>query len=197
MKLAEWLGEKKNQPRHDWMLLRCELQYDPIEDDLDEENGKRLLDEFCLWFDNEHKQFAEKLNDSKNVINQLFQVYLSKNLPVEAIVNDQWGENGATAKKMIDYISSYRDSGVLDTNIVDELMSYAKYINNDPLRYIYELIQNADDCEYDVESPEVEIKILKDKMSISYPEKGMTRFDILAITTLGESNKTKKKKTDM
>ena len=99
-------------------------------------------------------------------------------------------------KIFVELLSDYRAMGTIDKKIKSKLLDFAKNINNDPLRYIYELIQNADDCEYEKGAKKsITIEISEDcgSMMVSYPEKGMTYSDIIAITTIDQSNKLKKK----
>ena len=189
--VKEFFDKNENASRREWMLLRCELQNPPTDEgELNKDAGEKLLNDFFSVYEEDTKDSVEKERFDKKALNSAFQSFLSENEPVE----DGWGKNQRCAKNAISYISDYRDTGVLDTNIVDEVLTHAKFINNDPLRYIYELIQNADDCEYDAENPEMKIEISPESMTVSYTEKGMTCSDILAITTIGESNKGKKKK---
>ena len=193
MTVKDYFDKKENASRRGWMLLRCELQNQPTDEgELNKDAGEKLLNAFFSVFEEDTKDGvdnAEKID--KKALNSAFQSFLSEREQEK----DWWGENLNLAKNAISHIHNYRDSGVLDTNIVDEVLTHAKFINNDPLRYIYELIQNADDCEYDAEiKPKMEIEISHESMTVSYPEKGMTCSDILAITTIGESNKGKKKK---
>ena len=77
---------------------------------------------------------------------------------------------------------------------------YNNYINiinqsgTSPDRYLNELLQNADDCEYPMDvTPEFQLKVSKDLKVIGtkYNEKGFTKENVRAITAIGESTKNK------
>lgn len=106
----------------------------------------------------------------------------------ETDINNQWKNK---AENFIKVLSRYRKNGGVDPNQTQQLMNFAKNINNDSLRYIYEIIQNADDCNYDKNStPSITLDLSEeDKMIISYNETGMIYSDIIALTTVGQSNK--------
>lgn len=98
--------------------------------------------------------------------------------------------------EFISKLSNYRKNGSQDTNLSEQLANLAKNINNDELRYVYEIIQNADDCSYADEKgrnnsqPAIKIDLSKiGKMIVTYNEDGMTYKDILALTTIGQSTK--------
>ena len=71
--------------------------------------------------------------------------------------------------------------------------SYISVINNagsDRHRFLSELLQNADDCEYEKEViPEFSLSLSEDKLVVSYNEKGFTKDNVRAITAIGESTK--------
>lgn len=72
-----------------------------------------------------------------------------------------------------------------------------KLNNDDPLRFIYEILQNADDCNYDPEeNPNFELDLTdfndQRKITFSYNEKGMSYLDVISICSVGESTKKKR-----
>lgn len=182
-----------------WQLKRCVLESAPSEDDTEDKNGLKLMNEF-LCRDEMKKYFPDdELNNEK--LDQIdpkefqkdFYNFLSEQ---EEISPDPWKKD---PKIFIKKLSSYRSQGILDMNLSGILMDFSKKINNDPLRYAYELIQNADDCEYQKAEEkriekEMRIELRDGEMMVSYPEDGMTYSDIIAITTIGQSNKRKKKR---
>lgn len=106
-------------------------------------------------------------------------------------VQEYWSEH---PKRFLDTLLSYREQGVMDSNLEGQLLEFAQNINNDPLRYIYEIIQNADDCDYPDGVPSITIKLTdQQKIEVHYNEKGMTYADIIALTTIGQSNKRNRK----
>ncbi len=114
----------------------------------------------------------------------------STKFPLDPVnTNLFWTKTPEKAKKFIHVVGDYRDNP--DTKKDEQLLNFAKNINNDPLRYIYEIIQNADDCAYadhitrafslDLSEP--------DKIIAKYNELGMNYLDIIALTSLGKSSK--------
>ena len=196
----------------DWFRLRCLLETEALvhgdngEDSADYSNADKLMNGFLSSYLNKPEGYtddevASLLNqkyDTKELEKDFYE-FLSIVEADENAIGESWQDN---AKVFIEKLNAYRKIGAIDGNLSDQLMDYAKKINNDPLRYIYELIQNADDCEYntikscdDNESRvEVWIEIKDDSLIISYPEEGMTYSDIIAITTIGQSNKRLKKR---
>ena len=64
------------------------------------------------------------------------------------------------------------------------------YSNN--LRFIFELIQNVDDCEYDNEEDhilDIHFAFNHNKITLRYNEKGFTPFNVFAITGIAEAAK--------
>lgn len=188
----------------DWFRLRCLLETEACIDGdgyAKYDNADSFMNQFI----------ADCLNDkNEDVVDSLLEKYKTKEFEEdfykflstveinEDSIGKLWQNN---AKIFIEKLSDYRKIGTIDGNLSEQLMDYAKKINNDPLRYIYELIQNADDCEYNRKddkgnktSVEVNIEIKEESLIITYPEDGMTYSDIIAITTIGQSNKRKKKK---
>ena len=95
-------------------------------------------------------------------------------------------------KEFIDLVKKLRH--VTDSNLSAQLIKFASGINNDPLRYIYEIIQNADDCEYPHGvTPSITLELTDEGITVAYNEVGMLYSDVLAITTIGESNKHNRK----
>lgn len=183
MGLFDWLNNGNNNALREWMRQRCKIQCGPGKSD---EDAISLLEEFSKYYDERFGDIA----DEKQIDIQ-FQTFLTDNMPEE----DLWGQRENDAKECVGMINTYRRDGTLDSNLVDEIMKHARFINNDPLRYVYELSQNADDCDYENGVvPKIDIRIETAKMTVSYPEKGMTWSDILAITTIGQSNKVAKKR---
>lgn len=131
--------------------------------------------------------------DESNFSDENIFEYIENSNIDETSVNEYWKK-----KAFIELLSKYRKNGSQDSNQSKQLINFASHINNDPLRYVYEIIQNADDCTYDnpkEEVPEFSIDLSKEgKMIVSYNEKGMTYSDIIALTTIGQSNKQKNKK---
>lgn len=64
----------------------------------------------------------------------------------------------------------------------------------DPLRFLFELIQNVDDCDYE-SSDNCELKIdfdnAKDTIVLEYNEKGFTTKNVFALTGIWDSSKNK------
>lgn len=201
-----------------WILTRCILEQEPEFDEngkVSDKNGKEMLNEFLLHFLKYNKQIKQQktyekefsvfleenrdysieLDDLEEFELEYLQEYFSVFLSKREEKNVGWGKTKKYAKEFINKLAYYRHQAIRDINLNRRILNSAKNINNDPLRYIYELIQNADDCQYaDGIEKSVEINIKNEEMEISYPEDGMQPSDIIAITTIGESNKKKKKR---
>lgn len=78
-------------------------------------------------------------------------------------------------------------------NLLSSLLSVGEdglYSNN--LRFIFELIQNVDDCEYDSEDDhvlDIHFDFNHNKITLKYNEKGFTPFNVFAITGIAEAAK--------
>ncbi|MBR1495366.1 MAG: hypothetical protein IJ601_10020 [Acidaminococcaceae bacterium] len=60
-----------------------------------------------------------------------------------------------------------------------------------PWKFVYEFIQNVDDCSFGDKKPELKLTICKEKNQVifEYNEEGFTLDDIMALTQFGSSNK--------
>lgn len=79
-------------------------------------------------------------------------------------------------------------------DVYNNYISLINQAGTNPDRYINELLQNADDCEYPLGSkPTLRLEISKDYSQIAtrYNEKGFTKENVRAITAIGESTKKK------
>lgn len=188
-----------------WFEERCVLE-NCIKNDKGEpsrEGGENLFSGFMqnYYCDNNEidgdkikNAIHKPLDDPDNIENKFYD-YLDMQTINEDEVKRFWNDN---AKKFINKLNNYRENGTMDNNISGKLLDFAKNINNDGLRYIYELIQNADDCDYKEDNKTINIRIIdsenSSRIEVSYNEIGMTYSDIIAITTIGQSNKKRKKK---
>lgn len=189
-----------------WLLKRCALETGPKLDEaegstkLSDDNGLEMMNEFLHSAAVRDKYFSGGVLDSEslrgiepNEFQEKFFSFLSQRGEMET---DPWIQY---PKEFINKLAVYRNCGGTDENQSKRLMDFSKKINNDPLRYVYEIIQNADDCEYKKAEERNIARSMKlefdaGEIWVSYPEDGMTYSDIIAITTIGESNKLKKKR---
>lgn len=187
-----------------------------IKDTFSEESDKTRVrfrwyeNRFQLEFVSElyKENFAEFLNIEKdidlsgaNLRGKLDEKYLDKfledkiNFQRVIELNEQWKNK---PENFIELLNNYRSNGAVDENQSKQLLNLAKTINNDSSRYIYEIIQNADDCIYGDKIAGITIDLRdlskKNQMKITYNEEGMTYKDIMAITTVGKSNKKNNRK---
>lgn len=172
---------------------RCILESIPTDDSTEglKKNGEDLMSRFLEDKDETaiRKLFALKNNAQ---IDKQFYDFLSREVIPgrdEKKYCEEWGKR---AKLFITRLANYRVN--LESKQQSTIIDNLSKMNNDPLRYIYELIQNADDCEYDENPPSVAVELSEKCITISYNEKGMTPSDIIAITSVHESNKIIKKK---
>lgn len=197
-KFDDWLVEGKSErirtvrDTKDRIQIRLCFEYGINEDKKveDDKNPEKILNDFLSWF-------MEKIdvNESLDYLKKLEKVsafekeYLNNNIKEEDKKNANviWKKD---SEEYINKVQAYRIDGIKDQTLKGQLAKFAKGINNDPLRYIYEIIQNADDCEYNGIDSKIKIEFLENnKIKVTYNEEGMTYRDILAITTIGESNK--------
>lgn len=190
----------------EWMLTRCILELGLEEcfegNELKEDVGKDIMMSFIdtVICQNAEKENLDEVIDilkSKTDLQDKFIEFMQKGYSKQFGNIDERERWKGHEKIFVELLSDYRAMGTIDKKIKSKLLDFAKNINNDPLRYIYELIQNADDCEYEKGAKKsITIEISEDcgSMMVSYPEKGMTYSDIIAITTIDQSNKLKKKK---
>ena len=94
-----------------------------------------------------------------------------------------------------DYLRELRNNRLMGRDAIGK-RQYRNYIDlilqsgTSPERFIQELLQNADDCEYaDGVVPEFSLVQKKNKITTRYNEKGFTRGNIRSITAIGESTK--------
>lgn len=94
-----------------------------------------------------------------------------------------------------DYLRELRNNRLLGRDAIGQI-AYRSYIDlilkagTTHTRFIQELLQNADDCEYaDNVIPEFKLSQTKDKIYTEYNELGFTRGNIRSITAIGESTK--------
>lgn len=99
-----------------------------------------------------------------------------------------------TKEEIISILSWFRYSGYTNAlgngNIQNEKEIEDDY-KNSPWKFIYEFIQNVDDCEYSNEKPILNITLNKEKGTIQfdYNENGFSLEDIKSLTKFGDSSK--------
>lgn len=114
-----------------------------------------------------HKEISEKLNQLSESNEGSSEDYLRALHNIRLLGRDAIGKNAYRS-----YIDLILKSGTTHT------------------RFIQELLQNADDCEYaENVIPEFKLTQTKDKISTEYNELGFTRGNIRSITAIGESTK--------
>lgn len=113
------------------------------------------------------------------------QLYNAKGA-VEDEVNIYWRDN---AQQLIFLIAKWNNiSSVSMSNMFQKSMSE---FNDNALRFINELIQNADDCVYEgnINAFRMVFNRVSDEIEISYPEKGFTYADVISLSSVDETNK--------
>lgn len=168
-----------------WVKIRFNLEY-----------GKNFEKNFIKFLNASGLDFLSEnsfnINDNKRNYLQNHIDWINANpVQCENELQNYWAEN---QEDFLCKLANYRDNGTLDKNISDQLFNFAKNINNDSLRYIYEIIQNADDCEYEEDASITILLTSEQKIEVYYNEVGMLYSDIIALTTIGQSNKKNRKK---
>lgn len=96
-----------------------------------------------------------------------------------------------------EYLGMLRDVRRGVKNILGEkpYESYIHIINesgSDPARFLNELLQNADDCNYpEGATPTFVMSLSGDQLQVDYNETGFTKNNVRALTAIGESTKKK------
>ena len=105
----------------------------------------------------------------------------------------EWFE-GYDKRQIISILSWFRAQGYTNAlgngNINNEKEIEDDY-REEPWKFIYEFIQNVDDCTYKEKSPSLTIKVSKElgQISFEYNETGFSLDDVKALTKFGDSNK--------
>ncbi|MBR3313101.1 MAG: hypothetical protein IKG18_03080 [Atopobiaceae bacterium] len=97
-------------------------------------------------------------------------------------------------RQVIGILSWFRNSGyanALGNGSINNEREIEDDYRNEPWKFIYEFIQNVDDCSYGDSKPALTITIDRSQPSIAfdYNESGFTLDDIKALTKFGDSNK--------
>lgn len=114
----------------------------------------------------------------------------------EKDVDNHWKQY---PEKLLELIE-LRNDPPINNNIRTETKKALSDFNDNPLRFLSELIQNADDCKYDGNSKGLSIVFKKEEgkdkenseygvIELSYPEEGFTFADIVALSDFNDSNK--------
>ena len=94
-----------------------------------------------------------------------------------------------------DYLRLLRDvrqslKSAFGNRAYDSYLQIIKKAGSDKKRFFNELLQNADDCIYDIkQTPKLSLTYNDSSVDISYNEKGFTKENIRALTAIGESTK--------
>lgn len=98
-----------------------------------------------------------------------------------------------------EYLKALRDvrNGLISAFGKDTYERYIQIINKsgaDKSRFLNELLQNADDCNYDRvilngQEPQFTLKLIGNNLVVSYNEDGFEKDNVRAITAIGESTK--------
>lgn len=181
----------KEEKRYISLLQQCKLEYN-----FDADKAEEVLRNYLIEkYENKDPKFdTAELNTLQHDFPEWLEKQGHSNVEIDS---DPWRGHEADFIKLL---SDYRYTD--DPKKLEHLKKFSSAINDDELRFVYELIQNADDCKYDPEStPEVTISRNKENdkevLQFSYSEVGMTSKDIIAITTVGDSNKRNRKKGKM
>ena len=180
-------GDSDKQNTMEYIKNRFIVEYGDVCEGI-----KEFID--CFSKEDEKLKEDEKVTDYDKAA-----AYIEKNFYEENINKENKDKNAFIAR-----LHNYRKNGIKDKNFEKELLHTAAHINDDKFRFLYELVQNADDCDYpdkvercfrvEIANGDNEQNQTKKQMTVSYPEKGMTNSDIISITTIGESAKVRRRK---
>lgn len=101
---------------------------------------------------------------------------------------------GYSKQKIISILSWFRYSGytnALGNGNINTQKEIEDDYRNDPWKFVYEFIQNVDDCQFEEKTPQLSVILDKDnnKIEFLYNESGFSLEDIKALTKFGDSNK--------
>lgn len=155
-----------------WFMRRILLEYGSA--------WEQKYGEFVPYY---HQQTNSGVNDNTAIIFGF--LALDSSEETEKETNDFWKQRG---EEFLTLLADYR--GIPDNNLERFAADGASTINkDDKLRYIYEILQNADDCQYAKENPYFRITLATEGMIVEYPEEGMLYSDVISLTTVEQSNK--------
>ena len=141
---------------------------------LSRQNELNAFAKFSEHYDKDHTFSASlRLSQASERLNDLSNVSISNEDYLESLYNIRSSVRRAYGKRMYEnYIQIIQKAGV------------------DKSRFLNELLQNADDCEYEEGAePWFLMKKSRDMLETSYNEKGFTKQNVRAITAIGESTK--------
>ena len=180
-------GDSDKQNTMEYIKNRFIVEYGDVCEGI-----KEFID--CFSKEDEKLKEDEKVTDYDKAA-----AYIEENINEENINKENKDKNAFIAR-----LHNYRKNGIKDKNFEKELLHTAAHINDDKFRFLYELVQNADDCDYpdkvercfrvEITNGDNEQNQTKKQMTVSYPENGMTNSDIISITTIGESAKVRRRK---
>lgn len=156
------IGPEQFFPCHNALVLSCD-------------NPLASFAAFCYSIDNKdtfsvrmkHKEISDRLNQLSETNNGSAADYLRELRNIRMLGKDAIGQSAYR-----NYIDLILRSGTTHT------------------RFIQELLQNADDCDYpDDVVPEFRLTQTQNKIITEYNESGFTRGNIRSITAIGESTK--------
>ena len=128
-------------------------------------------------------------------IRDVCEQYIYPRWGTEAVTDDDVKETYGVEDKctFIKVLSYFRHKSFDDVMGNASKNSEAEIIQdykNDPWKFVYEFIQNVDDCSYEEDvDPSLSITIDKKRIVFDYNEKGFTADDIIALTRYGDSKK--------
>lgn len=139
------------------------------------------------------KSQEKEINDRiKRVEDYISSQIYSNNNKLRDAVNKYWINNTNEFFKIISELYSPKDR-----KQILELNKAFSHFNDNPLRFLSELIQNADDCIYnDKKKKDLTIRIYngdEKKVELEYPERGFYYDDIISLSGFNISNKKKDK----
>lgn len=147
---------------------------------------KKINEILYNYFNEENKALSEN-EDVLNVINDWMKKKGKEFLKeTEDNADEYWFHTDKNAKDLLELIK--RLQSIPDGSIQRHYSKNSADINDAENRYISELIQNVDDCVYDGDG-ELRMFIYNNALVLRYNERGFTHKNILAISSIGNSDK--------
>ena len=155
-----------------------------------ENKEEKIYDEIKKKFNHQNEALAE-VKGLRELIDKWlidkFKDNKETEKEAEEKANEYWTADETKAANLLGLIDRHNHKS--DESLEKDYSKSVAKINDVENRYISELIQNVDDCEYDDKEPRLDIYIYKDALVFRYNEKGFNHKNILAITSIGNSDK--------
>lgn len=167
--------------------INAQIKYSDSDKELFEEEffeSANSVDVSIIYDD--HKIINISDSELNSDFNKTIRKIYTENPTLPNEVNEYWKKHAAELL----FVISKRNK-IDNQSIKKEVQKSLSEFNDNALRFINELIQNADDCIYkdDINRLTMRFDQEHSEITISYPEEGFTYDDIIALSSINETNK--------